>query len=853
LATRKLEDFQLLRQCFSRCIILPATAKFVKEQFYSYARQRECHNDSTYKRRLTDHEAQALVRDLTKDIKESRSYLKTQCSKYGASIRSKWTNKRPQKRTELLLEVDNTMYEFQWGEARHAYNFQNTNLGTVMRDVRNFNLLPYLNLEALQKDPARLLNLLYNRSHYPPEDWAAYDNHKLRLPWHTGAFEVMFNPNAVIMHGGPQYGELTGWNQNQAHCLEIIGFPKAQLILEAQAHVLRILRGVVERLTQGLLESCPDDWTKFAELGFKEGCSCEFASSFVNQPFSPPPTFGIDKLLAIATTRRDMSGDHVELLQREPSYLRHYVKLVAEYHLCQNCDEVDPYEVTARDIMNDIHTFWGWQWIFEEVTILRNASQVKINRGQPLPSALDNALSSLYAMLVYMIDRQSRRLLVVLHERPGFTSSWRSDFTNFPGWVKRERSDGITMADRFMKDPLDWCLTQLLGVPGEPDHPEVYELEMLFAFLHFYLAGASWEEKLRLDELIYDKYTDLAGFHEMRSMIHLCRPRFKEQNVTDVQQSEASRGWRDINRGFLEKSTAYHQLSTQEQTRSLGILLKAVCVLTPPHGKKDQQWIVRDDICRTRINNFFGKVRQVHRETLTELKFDSSDIEADLKDLSAANELKHLAGLNAERAGFLKILADEAEKAAKKKAPSGEPLQTHWGTAVDERKSPFQAKSKEKTRREEANASLEDGMDSLAVVEKFSPNMLDSFIDSTNDSNTKRYEQMLHIRVPLPKKTRSILRQMFPDESDSEVKCDDVPWYRFVLAMAQIGFAARHNGGSAVLFEPNSECKWCPFGGKIVFHRPHPDPTLTPLILKFMGKRMHKWFGWSVGTFILKK
>jgi hypothetical protein len=449
-----------------------------------------------------------------------------------------------------------------------------------------------------------------------------------------------------------------------------------------------------------------------------------------------------------------------------------------------------------------------------------------------------------------MIDRRSRHIQAVLPERPGFSSKWTSDRDSFPGRVKLERNDGLNMAQRFMKDPLDWCLSQLLG---EPDGGVCYEREMLFAFLDSYLAGAPREQKLRLDELLYQKYTDFASLHEMRLMIHLCRPSFKEQKIADVQKREASRGWKYINRKFLEKSTAYRQLGVQVQARSLGVLLKAVFLITPPHGKKDQQFIVQDDKIRTRINTFFGKVRQVLGETLTELKFDSSDIEADMKDLSAANDLEHLASLNAERAGFLKRLADEAEKAAKKKAPSGVPLQTQWGADVEQNKSSFRAKSKAKTRVEEANASLEDGMDNLAVVDKFHPTTPDSFIDSINDSITRRHEQMLQIRVPIPKKTRTILRQMFPDESDNEVKYEDVPWDRFVLAMDQIGFVARHNGGSAVLFEPNRDCKWYRFGGKIVFHRPHPGPTLTPLILKFMGKRMHKRFGWSMETFVLKK
>jgi hypothetical protein len=204
-------------------------------------------------------------------------------------------------------------------------------------------------------------------------------------------------------------------------------------------------------------------------------------------------------------------------------------------------------------------------------------------------------------------------------------------------------------------------------------------------------------------------------------------------------------------------------------------------------------------------------------------------------------------------AGFLKRLADETEKAAKKKAPSVVPLQTQWGANVEQSKSSFRAKSKARTRGEEANASLEDGMDNLAVVDKFHPTTPDSFIDSINDSITRRHEQMLQIRVPVPKKTRTILRQMFPDEPDNEVKYEDVPWDRFVLSMDQIGFVARHNGGSAVLFEPNRDCKGYRFGGKIVFYRPHPGPTLTPLILKFMGKRMHKRFSWSMETFVLKK
>jgi hypothetical protein len=104
-------------------------------------------------------------------------------------------------------------------------------------------------------------------------------------------------------------------------------------------------------------------------------------------------------------------------------------------------------------------------------------------------------------------------------------------------------------------------------------------------------------------------------------MIRLCRPRFNQQKIADLQKREASQDWKRINREFLEKSTSYRQLGVQVQARSLGVLLKAVFSITPPHGKRDQQFIVQDDKIRTRINTLFGKVGQVLRETLTELKF----------------------------------------------------------------------------------------------------------------------------------------------------------------------------------------------------------------------------------------
>lgn len=41
--------------------------------------------------------------------------------------------------------------------------------------------------------------------------------------------------------------------------------------------------------------------------------------------------------------------------------------------------------------------------------------------------------------------------------------------------------------------------------------------------------------------------------------------------------------------------------------------------------------------------------------------------------------------------------------------------------------------------------------------------------------------------------------------------------------------------------------------GAVVFHRPHPEPILDPIMLHGIGSRMNKHFGWVRETFVLAK
>ncbi|QGI68612.1 uncharacterized protein FFB20_05382 [Fusarium fujikuroi] len=100
--------------------------------------------------------------------------------------------------------------------------------------------------------------------------------------------------------------------------------------------------------------------------------------------------------------------------------------------------------------------------------------------------------------------------------------------------------------------------------------------------------------------------------------------------------------------------------------------------------------------------------------------------------------------------------------------------------------------------------------------------------------------------ITLPEEALGVIHLMFPSK-DGAAK--DVTWNRFVNMMTKAGFTARNNTGSAVSFKQVSGSG---AGGSIVFHKPHPADKIDPILLRIMGKRMTKWFGWKRELFALQ-
>ncbi|KAK7685171.1 hypothetical protein QCA50_011534 [Cerrena zonata] len=97
----------------------------------------------------------------------------------------------------------------------------------------------------------------------------------------------------------------------------------------------------------------------------------------------------------------------------------------------------------------------------------------------------------------------------------------------------------------------------------------------------------------------------------------------------------------------------------------------------------------------------------------------------------------------------------------------------------------------------------------------------------------------------LSKKTKSYMHQLMNTSEDEKKGLAPMKWENFLKVMREMGFKYDPStAGSSVRFDPPGD-KDHP----ITFHKPHPDPTLQPLILKQFGKRLKRTYGWSEEDF----
>lgn len=131
------------------------------------------------------------------------------------------------------------------------------------------------------------------------------------------------------------------------------------------------------------------------------------------------------------------------------------------------------------------------------------------------------------------------------------------------------------------------------------------------------------------------------------------------------------------------------------------------------------------------------------------------------------------------------------------------------------------------------------------------PNEPSTAGDAPEPADTARQEEADDDSTPgnvvartraLPQDSYNLVLQMLGAASRQQAQAKQ-RWPKFVAAMEDAGFAPTEGAGSAVNFHATDG------SGSITFHKPHPDSTVFPVMLRTFGRRMATWFGWKPSDF----
>ena len=668
-------------------------------------------------------------------------------------------------------------------------------------------LLSYLTVPTLAKESFTLLALLHTRANARLEDWAAFDNDQLTVNWDCPLLDVEFNPGCVMLYG-PNYGQLKKWNKESVHRGDYLGFPRAQILLEAQATLMATLRRILEKAVERIPQSPSnnlDPFVDFISAGRLTSQTSTAWSSYVQQPSSDPPRLNFRAQISDVQARIQNIGDQLWLLQTEPVYLRRYLRVIGQTSATHAFKSSDwPTKLLLLEIKTLLEAYWFWQGVLielEHANGIYDRFRDAIGQGSALPTQVESALGALEALMGQGIDWRAKQLQCLFMDRPVFSGMYdevNDEATKSRITELKEVSGRPEPATEYKTHRLWWCLGNLLGrydMTGRLPYP------LLFGVLDDHLGAAGASEREKMDEVLYERFSDFATMLKLFEALRLHRPTYARRDSEDYKSTEDRLGWRRMrlaNRTHSSPRSVLRTLQTLQNTK-------------PPAGGKGVKWLQVFDADHAALQAFWRSLLVDYRGWHTRCKFSTEDVTYYLQALQFWESEDYRKQLELKRQSVLSAIEkriDVGDDIAFLPLPISAPVVSSSIT--------HETKQKIKTRGAQPVGELREAKNHTA----------------TND---------LLMRIEVPKRALSMFRSMFPDtlqERSAEIALDS-----FVLSMTDAGFSSRNGGGSIVIFEENAG------PGKIIFHRPHPSSKIDPIMFQGMGRGMNKHFGWNRETF----
>ncbi|KAI1129987.1 hypothetical protein F5Y10DRAFT_290237 [Nemania abortiva] len=758
-----------------------------------YSDDCQCNQPNVYFYSFTprDSEANAIISRHLATIRQAAEILANKFDTHADLFMSRWKKCSKAKRERILRTVAPHIAPDPWHCFDHGYIPPGTTWADYLSSkVRHQLLLPWLDLETLTNHPNMLFALLHYRIHYPPQSWAAFDTRELELGWGKGKFKVGFSRKCVVVHGH-QYGKLVDWDRLESHRADTLGFPRAELLFEAQAYLMTTLKDLVLQVLDGVNEATPARTSKWRELThackFRRTNEIELWSPYTFPAFSPPPALKFDYLRSLASARFAASKDHLWQLQCNPGYVRRSFKLYLGLNTAS--DERKAVCFVSR-IVSEIHMCLMWKCVEHEckkAEDLQRQFRDNIHPGQPLPFKYNRAVWRLERILGEMAMYAMDCFAQDITETEAISRVLT--FVKFkelqPLWLPFKRGEKWDS-----HDPLLWCLTRMTSPTGRLE----FDGALLFSYLQHHLSVSNVQEKARINGFIYQWVSDLSAFYEAVMLVRLGRPHARFIEPWDKEGI-------DFGTELLFLSNKNRTLSPNPLAK---IFLKEFFRAEPPRGPKDLEWLRCSRATRAGLEHFWA----LFYDSLTSEVIDVGGSEAEaqrmLQIVAATRSTEYQEAVLAEETEILTGI--ERQKEARETA--SELAKSYGG--------------------DEGNATT--------------PNKETESQNESLESDPAPAPAPAPVPVQTTKRAMKAIKLMFP--TTAEEASNGLQWEDFIHAMNDMGFVARNGGGSAVSFEAEGQ-------GRIVFHRPHPESKIAPVVLRTMGARMSKSFAWSRESFYL--
>ncbi|QDS69564.1 hypothetical protein FKW77_007963 [Venturia effusa] len=797
-------------------------------------------------RAVDDIIASNTTRDLVDSIQSDLASIRTSLQQHGDLVVSRWKKKSRVKRLALLEELAD-LAPFRWApvhfmnmhkmsrifrgmkptdrlDSRQAYEYVQSSIeyDRFVEAHQTTWLSPYLDQETLSEEPLRLLSLLHVRSAYEPEDWVMFDKWHVNLAAQFAVLLPEFNRNCVVMQG-PEYGNLVPWDEEKAHSWQIMGYCKARQILVAQKRIMHFLRTMVDVLvgdqSPGDEPKVQSKWQQLVQNNFFSfGTSASIVNStYLLQPFSPPPTFDPVRSLQIITDRYRVALDELYQIQTDPRYVQRLVEELQSSTYFKCFDKDGTWRLCYREVIsNAIQSEWRWRDTLDMCELLVEFHDAWLAcPNQETLKDLQFQMHWLWQLCAQGIAHNAVRIDLSLPYQRGFEKNYTGD--SHKCVCSTPCLPALHWDDPFGKDNLFWSISCL----GHDEFRRLYAQDPCFNLqvLDHVLFKADFKEKNRVGDRLLQKISDIAVMDEVRMSLD-----FDRLHNHRIEQTMESMPWYLKFRSYLCENW-----DTEMLMGPCGPLLESLCTKYKfPIGKMDISWLKQASAARDELERLWQVIRTETRKQLEEHEAPQGFIDYQYALMSAGNEYGYLEERQLEESAVHRAMEQAAELRAQLDLEiTTTPSQTVWGSDNSDHNVPHK---RIRTAAKLAKLTSSD--------EDYNPQPVEG---SASAFQPLPQDEIISIQVD--KSNYTLFTDMFP--SPGEATKRSFKWNHFVSAMIDAGFIAEQGSGSAVRFSGNL--------GSISFHKPHPVPIIDPVMLHSMGKRMRKWFGWSRDVFEVRE